>query len=96
MIDGGFSKPYQEKTGIAGYTLIYNSHGIQLVEHESFESREQAVLSGNDIQNRTLLQDFSRHRIHIKDTDQGKELLEQINYLEQLLQAYRNGSFRER
>lgn len=96
VIDGGFSKPYQEKTGIAGYTLIYNSHGIQLVEHESFESREQAVLSGNDIQNRTLLQDFSRHRIHIKDTDQGKELLEQINYLEQLLQAYRNGSFRER
>ena len=39
VIDGGFSKPYQEKTGIAGYTLIYNSHGIQLVEHESFESR---------------------------------------------------------
>jgi len=95
VIDGGFSKPYQEKTGIAGYTLIYNSHGIQLVEHESFESREQAVLSGNDIQNRTLLQDFSRHRIRIKDTDQGKELLEQINYLEQLLQAYRTGAFRQ-
>ena len=96
VIDGGFSKPYQEKTGIAGYTLIYNSHGIQLVEHESFESREQAILSGNDIQNRTLLQDFSGHRIHIKDTDKGKELLEQIHYLEQLLQAYRTGAFRQR
>ena len=95
VIDGGFSKPYQEKTGIAGYTLIYNSHGIQLVEHESFESREQAVLSGNDIQNRTLLQDFSGRRIRIKDTDKGKELLEQINYLEQLLQAYRTGAFRQ-
>lgn len=95
VIDGGFSKPYQEKTGIAGYTLIYNSHGIQLVEHESFESREQAILSGNDIQNRTLLQDFSGHRIHIKDTDKGKELLEQIHYLEQLLQAYRTGAFRQ-
>jgi fructose-1,6-bisphosphatase-3 len=95
VIDGGFSKPYQEKTGIAGYTLIYNSHGIQLVEHESFESREQAVLSGNDIQNRTLLQDFSGQRIRIKDTDKGKELLEQINYLEQLLQAYRTGAFRQ-
>jgi fructose-1,6-bisphosphatase-3 len=95
VIDGGFSKPYQEKTGIAGYTLIYNSHGIQLVEHESFESREQAILSGNDIQNRTLLQDFSSHRIHIKDTDKGKELLEQIHYLEQLLQAYRTGAFRQ-
>ena len=96
VIDGGFSKPYQEKTGIAGYTLIYNSHGIQLVEHESFESREQAILSGSDIHNRTLLQDFSGQRIRIKDTDKGKELLEQIQYLEQLLQAYRNGSLRER
>ena len=96
VIDGGFSKPYQEKTGIAGYTLIYNSHGIQLVEHESFESREQAILSGSDIHNRTLLQDFSDHRIRIKDTDKGKELLEQIHSLEQLLHAYRSGSMRER
>lgn len=95
VIDGGFSKPYQEKTGIAGYTLIYNSHGIQLVEHESFESREQAILSGSDIHNRTLLQDFSGKRIRIKDTDKGKELLEQINSLEQLLNAYRTGTFRE-
>ena len=91
VIDGGFSKPYQEKTGIAGYTLIYNSHGIQLVEHESFESREQAVLSGSDIHNRTLLQDFSGKRMRIRDTDKGKELLEQIEALEQLLQAYRSG-----
>jgi len=96
VIDGGFSKPYQEKTGIAGYTLIYNSHGIQLVEHESFESREQAILSGSDIHNRTLLQDFSGKRIRIKDTDKGKELLEQIEALEQLLALYRNGSLRER
>ena len=96
VIDGGFSKPYQEKTGIAGYTLIYNSHGIQLVEHESFESREQAVLSGSDIMNRTLLQDFSGKRMRICDTDKGKELLEQIHYLEQLLEQYRNGTMRER
>ena len=96
VIDGGFSKPYQEKTGIAGYTLIYNSHGIQLVEHESFESRQMAILSGSDIHNRTLLQDFSGKRIRIKDTDKGKELLEQIHSLEQLLQAYRSGSLRER
>ena len=96
VIDGGFSKPYQEKTGIAGYTLIYNSHGIQLVEHESFESREQAILSGSDIHSRTLLQDFSGHRIRIQDTDKGKELLGQIQSLEQLLHAYRTGYFRER
>ena len=96
VIDGGFSKPYQEKTGIAGYTLIYNSHGIQLVEHESFESREQAIISGSDIHNRTLLQDFSGKRIRIKDTDKGKELLEQINSLEQLLAAYRSGTLTQR
>ena len=96
VIDGGFSKPYQEKTGIAGYTLIYNSHGIQLVEHESFESREQAIISGSDIHNRTLLQDFSGQRIRIKDTDKGKELQDQITDLEELLALYRNGTFRER
>ena len=96
VIDGGFSKPYQEKTGIAGYTLIYNSHGIQLVEHESFESREQAILSGSDIHSRTLLQDFSNHRIRIKDTDKGKELLEQIAWLKQPLHASRSGTMRER
>ena len=96
VIDGGFSRYYQKTTGIAGYTLIYNSHGIQLVEHESFESREQAILSGSDIHNRTLLQDFSGQRIHIKDTDKGKELLEQIESLERLLKAYRSGSLRER
>lgn len=96
VIDGGFSKPYQEKTGIAGYTLIYNSHGIQLVEHESFESREQAVLSGSDIHSRTLLQDNSDHRLRIRDTDQGKEMLEQLKSLEQLLHAYRTGLYRQR
>lgn len=91
VIDGGFSKPYQEKTGIAGYTLIYNSHGIQLVEHESFENREQAILSGSDIHNRTLLQDNSNHRLRIKDTDKGKELMAQMDSLQALLQAYRSG-----
>lgn len=96
VIDGGFSKPYQEKTGIAGYTLIYNSHGIQLVEHESFENREQAILSGSDIHSRTLLQDFSSKRIHVRDTDRGKRLLTRLHSLEQLLDAYRTGAIRER
>ena len=96
VIDGGFSKPYQEKTGIAGYTLIYNSHGIQLVEHESFESREQAILPGSDIHNRTLLDDFSRHRIRARDTDRGKELLQQVSNLQHLLAAYQTGIIKEK
>jgi fructose-1,6-bisphosphatase-3 len=95
VIDGGFSKPYQEKTGIAGYTLIYNSHGIQLVEHDEFESREQAVISGSDIHSRTLLQDFSNKRMLIRDTDIGKELLQQVEDLKRLLEAYENGSIKE-
>jgi len=96
VIDGGFSKPYQEKTGIAGYTLIYNSHGIQLVEHEEFESREQAILSGCDVHSHTLLQDFSEHRMLIGDTDLGAELRQQIEDLEQLRQAYETGAIKEK
>ena len=96
VIDGGFSKPYQEKTGISGYTLIYNSHGIQLVEHEKFESREQAVVSGSDIHSRIQLQDFTHQRILVRDTDRGRELTRQVNDLQQLLQAYQMGLIEER
>lgn len=95
VIDGGFSKPYQEKTGIAGYTLIYNSHGIQLIEHEMFESREQAVLSGSDIHSRIQLQDFTGHRILIRDTDRGRELQCQLSDLNRLLEAYHSGTIKE-
>ena len=96
VIDGGFSKPYQEKTGIAGYTLIYNSFGVQLVEHEEFESREQAIRSGSDIHNRIQLTNFASHRMLIRDTDSGKQLLHQIRDLEKLLEAYRTGRIKER
>ena len=95
VIDGGFSKPYQEKTGIAGYTLIYNSFSIQLVEHEEFESREQAIRSGSDIHNRIQLTDFASQRMLIRDTDMGKQLLTQIHDLELLLEAYRTGRIKE-
>ncbi len=96
VIDGGFSKPYQEKTGIAGYTLIYNSHGIQLVEHEEFESRQQAILSGCDIHSRTLLQDFSTHRLRVRDTDLGQELQLQVQDLIRLRTAYETGIIKEK
>lgn len=95
VIDGGFSKPYQEKTGISGYTLIYNSHGIQLVQHEMFESREQAVLSGSDIHSRTLLQDFTNHRLRVRETDKGQELMQQVRDLQELLEAYQTGVIKE-
>lgn len=96
VIDGGFSKPYQEKTGIAGYTLIYNSHGIQLVEHEMFESRQEAIRSGSDIHSRIELQDFTGKRVLIRDTDLGKQLQEQVENLKHLVEAYEHGRIRER
>ena len=96
VIDGGFSKPYQEKTGISGYTLIYNSHGIQLVEHEKFESPEQATISGSDIHSRIQLEDFIHHRILVRDTDRGRELIRMVEDLQQLLQAYHRGLIEER
>ena len=96
VIDGGFSKPYQEKTGISGYTLIYNSHGIQLVEHEKFESREQAIVSGLDVHSRVQLEDFTHHRILVRDTDRGRELTRHVEDLQHLLLAYQMGWIEER
>jgi fructose-1,6-bisphosphatase-3 len=96
VIDGGFSKPYQEKTGISGYTLIYNSHGIQLVEHEKFESPEQATRSGSDIHSRIQLEDFTNQRILVRDTDRGRELIRQVEDLQLLLQAYKDGFIESR
>ena len=96
VIDGGFSKPYHETTGIAGYTLIYNSHGIQLVEHESFETKEKAIKNGTDIHSRVQLEEFKYHRMLVRDTDRGQELVEQIKNLQKLLMAYRHGIIKEK
>lgn len=96
VIDGGFSKPYHKTTGIAGYTLIYNSHGLQLVQHEPFESKEKAVEEGSDIHSRVQLEEFKYHRMLVRDCDRGKELKVQIDNLRKLLMAYRQGVIKER
>lgn len=96
VIDGGFSKPYHKTTGIAGYTLIYNSHGLQLVQHEPFESKEKAVQDGTDIHSRVQLEEFKYHRMLVRDTDRGKELQVQIDNLKKLLMAYRQGVIKEK
>ena len=96
VIDGGFSKPYHETTGISGYTLIYNSHGLQLVEHESFESKDKAIRSGSDIHSRVQLEDFKYRRMLVRDTDLGRELQQQIWNLQKLLMAYRHGFIKEK
>jgi fructose-1,6-bisphosphatase-3 len=96
VIDGGFSKPYHATTGIAGYTLIYNSHGLQLVQHEQFESKEKAILEGSDIHSRVQLEEFTEHRMLVGDTDRGKELEEQVLNLKKLLVAYTTGLIKEK
>ena len=92
MIDGGYSKAYQPETGIAGYTLIYNSQSLKLVQHAPFSTREMAVKYGLDILSETKVLEFEESRRYVRDTDQGAELKEQIDDLYQLLDAYRNGS----
>ena len=96
IIDGGFSKAYQEKTGIAGYTLIYNSHGLSLAEHEPFESLEKAIEEGNDVVSHKTLVQRANKRKRVADTDIGKRLKEEIQDLEALLKAYREGIIKER
>ncbi len=96
VIDGGFSKAYQKETGIAGYTLIYNSHGLILVAHEPFESTEAAIEKESDIHSDNVMVRRVAERIRVADTDIGKDLKEQIEDLKVLLEAYRSGQIAER
>ncbi len=91
VIDGGFSKAYQKTTGIAGYTMIYNSRGIKLVSHAPFESIEKAIKEEEDIISSTVVIDRSEKMIKVKDTDIGKDIKKQIDELKKLLIAYRTG-----
>ncbi len=96
VIDGGFSKAYQSETGIAGYTLIYHSRGLQLVQHEPFQSTQKAIEEGVDIISNRFVLEFSNDRMRVRDTDIGKELIGQINELKKLLVAYRSGLIKEK
>lgn len=96
VIDGGFSKAYQKETGIAGYTLIYNSYGLILAAHEPFESTESAIEKESDIHSDSIIVKRVVQRKLVGDTDIGRELKEQIADLEMLLEAYRSGRITER
>ncbi|HBZ6635971.1 fructose-bisphosphatase class III [Clostridium botulinum] len=95
VIDGGFSKAYQKQTGIAGYTLIYNSYGLQLVSHERFSSTEESIMKEKDILSTTLVVEQKLKRKTVEDTDIGKELQVQIKDLKELLLIYRKGIIKE-
>ena len=89
LIDGGIAKAYREKTGISGYTLIYNSHYLSLAAHESFEE-------GKEKSPRLEIVEYENPRIRVADTDLGKKLQKQADDLQELLTAYLDGRVKEK
>ncbi|MBQ9239095.1 MAG: fructose-1,6-bisphosphatase [Treponema sp.] len=92
IIDGGFASAYHETTGIAGYTLVSNSHGMKLVVHKKFESIQAAIFNQSDIISDTITVETFPSRRYMRDTEPGKEMQEHVANLEQLLEAYRAGT----
>ena len=96
VIDGGFSKAYQSETGLAGYTLIYNSYGMKLVSHEPFQNVKNAIENCIDIHSSTRIVKRVLQRKRVKDTDIGTKIEMQINDLYDLLNAYKQGFIKEK
>ena len=96
VIDGGLSKAYHNTTGIAGYTLVFHSRGFELIQHEPFESADDAIQRGIDIVSSKQIVELSGRRLRVRDTDKGRDILAQIQELKQLLYAYRHGILKER
>jgi len=91
VIDGGLSKAYQKVTGIAGYTLIYNSHGILIAQHEAFVTKREAIDQGIDLSSKLNIVYNPHKRIRVAQTDIGKQLLEMVVDLRDLVTLYREG-----
>ncbi|MCA9937194.1 MAG: fructose-1,6-bisphosphatase [Anaerolineales bacterium] len=91
VIDGGFARAYQKETGIAGYTLIFNSYGLMLASHEPFESTQKAIDEARDIHSKTSILEANTTRLRVKDTDEGRAARRHIADLRALLEAYRGG-----
>lgn len=96
VIDGGMSRAYHKTTGHGGYTLTYNSYGLQIMKHEIFKSKVDAIKGETDIVSTKRVVDKILNRKTIKDTDIGKELLIQIKHLNNLLSSYKNGKIVEK
>lgn len=84
VIDGGFSKAYQSTTGIAGYTLLYNSYGMQLVAHQLFNSKQEVLSNGTDVLSIKRLVDEELERKKVRETNIGEGLLQEIANLNSL------------
>ncbi len=95
VIDGGFCRSYHKTTGIAGYTLISNSHGMRIKAHQPFESIYAALQENKDIESESEFVETVSSRLMVKHTDNGKKILEDIEGLKMLLHAYREGSIEQ-
>ena len=95
VIDGGFCKAYQGTTGIAGYTLIYNSWVLRIVSHEPFCGQKTAIEDNEDIVNNSQVFERMDARIKIAQTDIGRKLQAEADALRDLLAAYKAGAVPE-
>ena len=95
VIDGGFCRAYHEKTGIAGYTLVYSSRTMSLRTHQPFVSAEKAVNENIDIISQKNILETENHRILVEETDEGENLRERVHDLKQLVRAYQLGWIKE-
>ena len=95
VIDGGFSRAYQSTSGIAGYTLIYNSRHYRIVSHQPFAGKYNAVHRNDDIANESVIFEKMETRMRVSQTDEGAELQTRVDDLLMLLEAYRNGAVTE-
>lgn len=96
VIDGGFARAYQSQTGIAGYTLIYNSYGLLLASHQPFDLTQMATADRDSLHPKTVILETAHRRIRVRDTDLGRDIQRQIDDLQALLDAYRGGLIKER
>lgn len=95
VIDGGFSKAYQPTSGIAGYTLIFNSRQLRIVSHQPFAGKYNALHNNDDIENESVIFENLETRMRISQTDEGAELQTRVEDLMLLLEAYRSGAVTE-
>ena len=95
VIDGGFCKAYQKTSGIAGYTLIYNSRNFRIVSHQPFDGQQNAITLNHDIDSYSLVFETLERQAKIADTDNGRELQATVEDLKMLLDAYRSGAVTE-
>ena len=91
IIDGGFATPYHSKTGISGYTLIYNSRGLRLLQHQTVANVREALRENRDIESVSQTVELQARSCLVRDTDRGAAIMDEIADLHALLRAYQTG-----